>query len=273
MGAARFYWLTFLKNRKGSMLPLSDYEKGAAGEGADWEKKVQRRGGLGAWLAKSVQNRTNGLIPPKVNGIITTAFKHFTKAVLTGSEYIAPAPKRGLTLEERELLVGKRINFYAKAATAEGALTGAGGFMLGLADLPLWLTLKMKMLFDIAAIYGFDTSLPEERVFLLRVFILPFCSAGYRRQTFKEMYAPPVVLLDQKPGEAIDWQEYQQEYRDSIDIPKMLQLVPGIGAFVGASVNHRLTKKLGDWARNAYRKRWFRGREEWEKGFGIEKSD
>ena len=158
--------------------------------------------------------------------------------------------------------------FTARAATAEGALTGAGGFLLGLADLPLWLTLKMKMLFDIAAIYGFDTAKPEERIFLLRVFILPFCSASYRRQTFKEMYAPPAVLTDQKPGEAIDWQRYQQEYRDAIDIPKMLQLVPGIGAFVGASVNHRLTKKLGEWAKNAYRKRWFFGSAEVGAGIG-----
>ena len=246
------------------MIPMNNYEQTAAGEQAAWEKKVQQRGGLGSWLAKSIQNRTNGLVPDKVNTVITTAFKHFTKAVLTGSEYIAPDPKRDLTLEEREILVDKRINFYAKAATAEGALTGAGGFLLGLADLPLWLTLKMKMLFDIAAIYGFDTSKPEERVFLLRVFILPFCSATYRRQTFKEMYNPPAVLFDQKPGDAIDWQSYQQEYRDSIDIPKMLQLVPGIGAFVGASVNHRLTNKLGGWAKNAYRRRWFAGREEWK---------
>ncbi len=251
------------------MIPLSAYEQQAAGEQAAWEKKVQRRGGLGAYLAKGVQNRTNGLVPDKVNGLITAAFKHFTKAVLTGSEYIAPAPKRDLTLEEREILIDKRIGFYSKAATAEGALTGAGGFLLGLADLPLWLTLKMKMLFDIAAIYGFDTARPEERVFLLRVFILPFCSAAYRRQTFGEMYGPAAVLVDQKPGEAINWQQYQQEYRDSIDIPKMLQLVPGIGAFVGASVNHRLTQKLGDWAKNAYRKRWFLGREEWERGRSI----
>ncbi len=253
------------------MIPMNDYEHAAAGEQADWERKVQRRGGLGSYLAKGLQNRTNGLIPDKAHAVITTAFKHFTKAVLTGSEYIAPAPKHDLTLEERETLVDKRINFYAKAATAEGALTGAGGFLLGLADLPLWLTLKMKMLFDIAAIYGFDTAKPEERVFLLRVFILPFSSADYRRQTFKEMYGPPAVLIDQKPGEAIDWQRYQQEYRDSIDVPKMLQLVPGIGAFVGASVNHRLTNKLGDWAKNAYRKRWFAGREKWAQGFSIEK--
>ena len=31
----------------------------------------------------------------------------------------------------------------------------------------------------------------------------------------------------------VDWQQLQQEYRDTIDFRKMLQLVPGIGAIVG----------------------------------------
>jgi hypothetical protein len=52
-----------------------------------------------------------------------------------------------------------------------------------------------------------------------------------------------------------DWRSFQQEYRDYIDIAKLLQLVPGIGAVVGAYVNHRLTEKLGQYAMNAYRMR------------------
>jgi hypothetical protein len=52
-----------------------------------------------------------------------------------------------------------------------------------------------------------------------------------------------------------DWRSFQQEYRDYIDIAKLLQLVPGIGAVVGAYVNHRLTEKLGQYAMNAYRLR------------------
>jgi hypothetical protein len=53
-----------------------------------------------------------------------------------------------------------------------------------------------------------------------------------------------------------DWRTFQLEYRDYIDIAKLLQLVPFIGAPVGAYVNHRLTEKLGKAAMNAYRLRW-----------------
>lgn len=53
---------------------------------------------------------------------------------------------------------------YKKIAAAEGAGTGAGGILLGLADFPLLLSIKIKFLFDAATIYGFDTSKEEERL-------------------------------------------------------------------------------------------------------------
>ena len=54
---------------------------------------------------------------------------------------------------------------------------------------------------------------------------------------------------------AFDWRSFQQEYRDYIDLAKMAQLVPIIGAPVGVLVNYRLIKKLGITAMNAYRMR------------------
>jgi hypothetical protein len=53
----------------------------------------------------------------------------------------------------------------------------------------------------------------------------------------------------------MDWRKFQQEYRDYIDLVKMFQLVPGIGAFVGAYANNNLLKQLGETAMNAYRLR------------------
>ena len=52
-----------------------------------------------------------------------------------------------------------------------------------------------------------------------------------------------------------DWRSFQQEYRDYIDLAKMAQLIPVIGAPVGVFVNYRLIKKLGTTAMNAYRMR------------------
>ncbi len=56
-------------------------------------------------------------------------------------------------------------------------------------------------------------------------------------------------------SDEIDWQTFQQEYRDYLDIAKLLQLVPVVGAPVGLIVNYRLLRRLGWFAMNAYRMR------------------
>ena len=61
-----------------------------------------------------------------------------------------------------------------KIAAAEGAGTGAGGILLGLADFPLLLGIKIKFLFDAPTLYGFDTSNKEERLLSFMFFSLPF---------------------------------------------------------------------------------------------------
>lgn len=56
---------------------------------------------------------------------------------------------------------------------------------------------------------------------------------------------------------SFDWRNFQQEYRDYIDLAKLLQMVPGIGAFVGSYVNNKLMKRLSETAIGAYRMRIF----------------
>ncbi len=112
------------------------------------------------------------------------------------------------------------------------------------------------MVFDIAALYGFDVKSYQERLFLLYIFQITFSSQQLRNKTY-----PVLANWDQYSKDlpvdmhAFDWRRFQQEYRDYIDIAKLLQLMPGIGAVVGAYANHRLTDKLGRSAMNAYRMR------------------
>lgn len=55
-----------------------------------------------------------------------------------------------------------------------------------------------------------------------------------------------------------DWRNFQQEYRDYIDVAKMAQMIPFFGAPVGLVVNNSLLKKLGKTAMNSYRMRILR---------------
>lgn len=222
-----------------------------------WKARMASEPSFVNALSKRVQNRLNRLIPEKVHTVITEGIKHMTKGILFGVGLTYPEIIQGLDLQTREHLVRDRITFYRNAATAEGIVTGAGGILLGLADFPLWLTLKMKMLFEIASIYGVNVRDIKERVYILHIFQLTFSSQQHRKTIFSSMadWQRYSAALPSDMSE-FDWRKFQQEYRDYIDLAKLLQLVPGIGAVVGGYVNHRLTEKLGSTAMNAYRLRW-----------------
>jgi hypothetical protein len=223
---------------------------------AEWKESMQRTPTFFNRLSKGLQVRVNRVIPEKVHAAITSAIKQMIRAVTFGMKFATPEPLEEGTLGERELKVDERIKFYSRTAAAEGAVTGAGGLLLGLADFPLWLTVKMKMLYEIAALYGFNVKDYRERIYVLHIFELTFSSQAHRRKVFSVM-DDWKNYVEQLPNDIhqFDWRSFQQEYRDYIDLAKLLQLVPGIGAPIGAVVNLRLTRKLGAMAKNAYRLR------------------
>ncbi len=235
---------------------MSNYEKQALHELKIWQKEMLKKPTTANQLTKGIQTRVNMLIPDKAHKVITDTIKIMVKAVLFGSELTTGAPVSGASLEEREHLVKERISFYKGTAAVSGAWTGSGGIFLGMADFPVLLSLKLKFLFEAASIYGFDVTSYKERLYILYVFQLAFSS----RQRTREIY----LQLSNWEGfsstlpqdiNSFDWRTLQQEYRDYIDLAKMLQLVPVIGAAVGAVANYRLMDKLGGTAMNAYRLR------------------
>jgi hypothetical protein len=235
------------------MLP---YDQIALQELHQWQEKMTREPSLGSQVAKKVQDKLNGLLPEKAHEIITGAIKQMVRGVLSGSQFIAGPPLAEAPLEERERLVREKIGTYRNMGVASGAVTGAGGILLGLADFPVLLGLKMKLLFDVGSLYGYPVADFPERLYILHIFQLAFCSPERRILTYEQM----LHWEDQahsRPADihGFDWRTFQQEYRDYIDLAKLLQLVPGIGAVVGAVANHRLMDRLGETAIQAYRMR------------------
>jgi len=207
-------------------------------------------------LSKGLQTRVNSLIPEKVHVAITTALKQMIRAVLFGATHTAVKPPPEGSLEVIETAVNQRIEFYRNTAAVEGGITGAGGILLGLADFPILIGIKLKLLFDIASLYGFNVKDYKERVYILHIFELAFSSDAHRKKVFLKMTG-----WEQKSKELpddinqFDWRTFQQEYRDYIDLAKMAQMIPLIGAPIGAWVNYRMLRKLGFTAMNAYRMR------------------
>ena len=220
-----------------------------------WQQEMQKSPSLGNQAVKGMQVRLNNLIPEKVHRVFTKAIKEVTRAVLFGAEYTTSVNYNieDLTLAEEK--AKERIRFYSSSASAEGAITGFGGIIWGFADFPLWLSLKMKMLFEIASIYGMDVSQLHERIYILHIFEITFSSQKNRNRVYKVMQNWDKNKHLQADIHQFDWRRFQLEYRDHIDLAKLLQLIPGFGAIIGAYVNLNLTKKLGKFAMNAYRMR------------------
>ncbi len=236
------------------MTPL--YRKKVMIELAFWQHKMTKKQPLGSVWAKNIQTKLNDLIPEKIHQAITFAMEKMVKGVLFGARYTTTPPKEHRSFQLREAYVKRLIETYKKTASVEGAVTGAGGILMGIADFPALLAIKVKMLFDIAVTYGYDVQSYKERLFLLTVFQLAFSSHKHRGEVYHrllhwEEYA--AGLPDDV--DRFDWRTFQLEYRDYIDLAKMAQLIPVIGAAVGAVVNYRLLQQLGATAMNCYRMR------------------
>ncbi len=237
---------------------MNEYDLLAYSELAAWQKKMMRRPSLLNNLSKKIQTKINSWIPEKVHKAITVTIKQMIRGVLFGAKHTTSNAliNVNVSLEEREEAVQKKIDWYRNTAAVEGGITGAGGILLGLADFPILMGIKIKLLFEIAALYGFDVNDYKERVYLLHVFELAFSSDVHRKNIYIKMtnWEEKRKNLPEDIHQ-FDWRNFQQEYRDYIDLAKMAQLVPVIGAPVGVLVNYRLIKKLGVTAINAYRMR------------------
>ncbi|MDR6785468.1 uncharacterized protein (DUF697 family) [Pedobacter africanus] len=233
------------------------YEENIRIELEFWKMEMMRKPTFLNRVTTGVQKKINGYIPDKVHKVITETIKAMVKTVLYGSTYTTSSmPPEDMSILHRDSLVQQKIDNYCKTGAAEGGITGAGGFLMSMADFPILIGIKFKMLFEIASLYGFDVRDFRERMYILYIFQLTFSSKQGTTKVFLHLqnWEAQLLTLPENP-EDFDWQTFQQEYRDYIDLAKLAQLLPVVGAAVGAVANYQLIKKLGKTAMQAYRMR------------------
>ena len=225
-------------------------------EVAAWRAKVLKRPGLWDGATRGTQERINRIIPERVHLIVTAGVEAMTKGILFGSDLLKAKPAPDGSLAARELRARAMIRRYRNTAGVEGGVAGAGGFVLAAADFPALMAIKVRMLGEIVAAYGWGGGSVRERLFVLHIFHLAFASARRRPEALADLERwiadvdQPQALTD------YDWRTFQIEYRDYIDLAKMAQLIPLVGAPIGAAVNWRLVERLGETAIMACRMRW-----------------
>lgn len=235
---------------------MHSYDMLAYAELVTWQKKMLQKPSILNNLSKKIQTKINSWIPEKLHNAITVTIKQMIRGVLFGSKYTTSSILLNTSFQEREEAVLRKIDIYKNTAAVEGGITGAGGILLGLAEFPILIGIKLKLLFEIASLYGFDITDYKERIYLLNIFELTFSSDENRKKVYLKLTDWQLKSKDLPEDiHQFDWRTFQQEYRDYIDLAKMAQLIPLIGAPIGVVVNYRLIKKLGLTAMNAYRMR------------------
>jgi len=221
-----------------------------------WRARQLKPPGLWDRAARGTQERINRIIPERVHAVITAGVEAMTKGILLGSDLLKARPVADGSLAARELRARAMIRTYRNTAGVEGGVAGAGGFVLAAADFPALMAIKVRMLGDVVGCYGWGGGSVRERLFVLHIFHLAFASAKRRPDALAELerwiagVGQPEAITD------YDWRRFQIEYRDHIDLAKLAQLIPVVGAPIGAVVNWRLVDRLGETAMMACRMRW-----------------
>ncbi|MCL1988646.1 MAG: EcsC family protein [Firmicutes bacterium] len=232
---------------------MSLYYQTIQKELTNWEQQMLSAPSLRNRLSKGVQNKIQNIVPQKVQDLITAAIKTMIETVISGSSLLTK--QKVFTeppLSESDFLVERAFAVYYKMAVAQGVGFGLGGLLVNLGDLPALMTVKVKFLFDCCKLYGYNPDEKVERLFILHIFQLAYCGDARRLELF------PIMKNWNEHSEQIEmnWEKLQIEYRDYMDISKLLQILPVVGAAAGGAANHRLMKKLKITAMNCYRLRY-----------------
>lgn len=217
-----------------------------------WEDKLLKEDSLFNDMSKGIQNKIQNLIPDKIQNILTEAIKGITTTIMTGSNLLTNTKiSKDLSLYEMDGLVEKKFEIYYKTGLVEGVGLGSLGLVGGIADFPVLLGIKIKFLFDCAKLYGYDMDTDKEKLYVLYIFQLAFSSKKYRKDTLEL-----IKNFDNSPIQEIDWEKFQIEYRDYIDLAKLMQFIPIVGGVANGIANHNLLLKLQETAMNCYRLRY-----------------
>jgi len=217
-----------------------------------WYSELTKRPSIVKKASNKLQKKLHSYMPDKIQDGITIAVKSMIETIIFASSCLTKAATaHNPSLSESDYLVEKMYKSYYKMALVQGVGFGLGGVLINLADLPALLSIKVKFLFDCSKLYGFDIEKEEERIFMLYVFNLAFSNEEQRCKIL-----PKIIHWDQidLPVE-IDWLGIQKGYRDALDIAKLLQNLPLVGAVAGGVANHQLMEKLKETAMNCYRLR------------------
>lgn len=171
------------------------------------------------------------------------------------NEYILSKRLNNKNLSRIDKNVKKSVLINKGITTAEGTVLGALG--IGLPDIPVFIGILLKTVYEICLSYGFSYESKAEKAFILNII-----SASANKTPEKIIYSNEVDRIGNKIDKGIDAninfdeviRNASRNLSENIILAKVIQGVPIIGVYGGIS-NYKLIRDIGEVASIKYKKR------------------
>lgn len=225
-----------------------------------------------------VMDKIQEVIPEKLKSTLNIAFyKGFQFIFEHGSPYIEK------TYNKEKLQMEYDINNYAvdKGATkrhmnrldkpsvqskmvhstfsaVEGGVLGFLG--VGIPDIPIFLSVVVRSIYEVALSYGFGYSTEQEKAYILLI-ICAAMSNGDQKHDFDKKVEQLGTSIDQNTPYEINLEDQMRiasdTFANALLTAKFIQGIPFVGA-VGGVINYSIMKKITSYARLKYKKRYLK---------------
>lgn len=244
----------------------------------EWQKLIRKEQ---AFLNKNIPERNAGwqekiqkFVPEKLEDTINTAFcKAFEVVFEKGTGLIEKTyqkekkeqnykinayaadvrnTKRSLRAFGREAAASKNLNLAV--STVEGV--GMGLLGMGIPDIPLFLGVLLKSIYEIALSYGFSYDTKEEQIFILKIIET---ALSHDKELAEKNMELNLWTEREVPEVETEWSEQIRRTSDILSKEllylKFVQGIPVVGVIGGVS-DMVYQKKISDYAALKYKRRF-----------------
>jgi hypothetical protein len=161
---------------------------------------------------------------------------------------------RSRPLEVCDQLASRVIGRSQLISAVEGGLTGSGGMLTTLVDLPLLFVLSLMTIRKIGHCYGYTLDRGNDERFVLGVLLVATSgSLEVRRRRLDQLRQIEDMLLEEAQEEIL-----AEEVASFLFQLEIFEEVPGVGALSGALLNWAFIRRVDVTARRVFQERWLR---------------
>jgi hypothetical protein len=182
-------------------------------------------------------------------------------ALLAGKEEVQRRAKvedlsdlRKKPLEECDRLAMQTGVYSQVFATVEGAVTGAGGALTTLIDVPLLFIASLWTILKIGYCYGYPLNQRQDRHFVVGVLVAGLSGIPETRiRRLDELHRLEDLLIEETQQEIL-----AEEIMSVLFQLEIFDWIPGFGAISGALLNLSFMRRVENTARRVFQERWLR---------------